>query len=188
LKLVAAGNEQAFREIYERYQGKIYAYAYHLTKLRETAREVVQTVFIRLWEKRADIDPDDNFEGYVIRITQNHILNLLRDAARDRERRAQVYRQLEQIRNQPEERLWARELTRIYREAIAQLPPRQQLIYHLRENEALSHAAIGAQLNISPLTAKKHMVEAVRFIRHYVNARITLPCLLLACCLPGRLG
>lgn len=78
------GDELAFRSLYVRFQGKIFAFALKHTKSDQIAREVLQTVFIKLWEKRAQVRPDDNFEGYLVRITHNHILNMLRDAGRDR--------------------------------------------------------------------------------------------------------
>ena len=182
------GDESAFRRIYEHYQAKIFSYAYRLTKSKDTAQEVVQTIFIKLWQKKGSIDLVNNFEGYVMKITRNHILNLIRDTARDQQKRDKVFHYLQTIRNNPEEELFAKELTKVYHEAIEQLPPQRKTVYRLRQEKALSHAEIAQQLRISPLTVKKHMVEAVKFIRHYVSTHGDLSYLVMAIYLHDQLS
>lgn len=169
LAQIQKGDEAAFRQLYRLFQGKLFAYAWKLTKSRETAGEVVQFVFIKIWEKRAAINPEDNFEGYIMRIAQHYVFNLLRDVSRENERRTLLWNRIEQIRSNPAEDLYAKELTQIYREAIESLPDQQKRVYRLREQDFLSYTAIAEQLNISPLTVKKHMVEAVKRIRAHVK-------------------
>jgi RNA polymerase sigma-70 factor (ECF subfamily) len=173
------GDAGAFRAIYEQYQDKVFAYAWRFTKSRHTAVEVVQHVFIKLWEKRAGIDPKDHFEGYVMRMTQNHLLNLLRDTARDQVKKEQLYHNMQRLHHEPEEYLLEKELTNVYNNAIEALPPQKKIIYHLRNKEGLSHAAIAEQLQISPLTVKKHMVEAVKLIRQYVSSHHEITCIVI---------
>jgi RNA polymerase sigma-70 factor (ECF subfamily) len=177
---MADGDPTAFRAIYEQFQDKVFAYAWRFTKSRHTAVEVVQHVFIKLWEKRAGIDPKDHFEGYVMRITQNHILNLLRNTARDQVKKEQLLHNMQRLHHEPEEYLLEKELTAVYNNAIEALPPQKKIIYHLRHKEGLSHAAIAEQLQISPLTVKKHMAEAVKLIRQYVATRHGISCLVIA--------
>ena len=163
------GDAAAFRVIYERYQGKVFAYALQFTKSKHIALEAVQQVFIRIWEKKTLINPQEPFEGYLMRTTQNHLLNLLRDTARYQEKIEQLFEQIQRIRYEPEEYVLEKELADTYQKAIEALPPQKKLIYRLRQEEGLSHAEIGERLQISPLTAKKHMAEAVKMIRDYVQ-------------------
>lgn len=177
---MAEGNEQAFRAIYEQYQDKVFAYAWRFTKSRHTAVEVVQQVFIKLWEKRASIDPDDHFEGYVMRMTQNHLLNLLRDTARDQQKMQRLYENMTRLHRQPEDYLLEKELAGIHQKAVDGLPPQQKLVYNLRNQHGLNNDAIAAQLNISPLTVKKHLAQAVKQIRQYVAAHHNITFVIIA--------
>lgn len=174
------GDELAFRALYVHFQGKIFAFALKHTKSEQIAREVLQSVFIKLWEKRAQVRPDDNFEGYLVRITHNHILNMMRDAGRDRAKIKRAWTLMQEMHDNPETDLIAKELSAVYQRAIEALPPQKKIIYRLRHQEGLSHAAIAEQLNISPLTVKKHMVEASRMIRAFITKYGELGILLFA--------
>jgi RNA polymerase sigma-70 factor (ECF subfamily) len=163
------GNTEAFRVIYEQLQGKVFAYALRFTKSREPALDMVQRVFIKIWEKRAAIDPQGNFEGYLMRTTQHLLLNLLRDTARDQAKKEQLYQEMQRLHREPEEYVLEKELSGIYYKAIEALSPQKKTIYGLRNESGLSYAEIAEQLGISPLTVKKHMAEAVKLIREYVQ-------------------
>jgi RNA polymerase sigma-70 factor (ECF subfamily) len=174
------GNTDAFRVIYEQLQGKVFAYALRFTKSREPALDVVQRVFIKIWEKRAGIDPQGNFEGYLMRTTQHLLLNLLRDTARDQAKKEQLYQDMQRLRHEPEEYVLEKELSGIYYKAIEALPPQKKTIYRLRNESGLSYAEIAEQLGISPLTVKKHMTEAVKLIREYVQTHHEIGFILVA--------
>lgn len=174
------GDELAFRKVYDYYKGKIFAYAFKHTKTKESATEVVQDVFVKLWMARTGIDTGNNFEAYLIRIAQNHIFNLMRDAARDKEKQSKVFQYIKHIQDNPEEELLAKELNKAYQEAIQQLPPQKKIIYRLKKEQALSYSDIALQLNISPLTAKKHMAEAVKQIREYIRLHDGINALVMA--------
>ena len=78
LKQLVAGDAESFREIYEHYQGKIFLFALRLTKSKSEAEEVIQEVFVRLWEKRENIKVEKNFNAYILTITKNLILDRLK--------------------------------------------------------------------------------------------------------------
>lgn len=187
LSRFAGGDETAFRTLYAKFQGKIFAFALKHTKSSLVAKEVLQTVFIKLWDKRSQVKAENNFEGYIIRITHNHILNLLRDTARDKQKLQRAYQLMQEMRDNPETDLITKELAQTYRQAIESLPQQKKIIYRLREEQALSYAAIAEQLHISPLTVKKHMAEASRMIRAYIMQHGELGTILVALELYHRL-
>ena len=163
------GDEYAFIQVYNENRNKIYSYAYQLSKSASTAEEIVQEVFIRIWQKRDQINEELNFPAYLKKITLNHVLNHLKKVAREKSLQEQVYHTIEQSANRTEDLLLEKELRKIYIDAIAQLPPQKKIIYQLSRTEELSHDEIAKQLNISKNTVKNHMVEASRFIREYVH-------------------
>lgn len=174
------GDRSAFAEIYNQYRSKIFVYASSLCKSTDLAEEIVQEVFIRIWQKREQINTDLNFSAYIKKITLNHVLNHLKKVAREKVLQQELFGYIEVLRNSTEENLLEKELLKTYDEAIQNLPPQKKLIYHLSRTEELSHEEIAEKLNISKNTVKNHMVEATRFIRNYVSKNDSVICFLIA--------
>lgn len=175
-----AGDETAFVEIYNLYRSKVYAYALKLSKSADTAEEIAQEVFIRIWQKKEQINPDLSFNAYIKKITLNHVLNHLKKLAREKTLQEQVFINISITGNRTEDQLLEKELRIIYTEAISQLPAQKKIIYQLSRTDELSHEEIAQKLNISKNTVKNHMVEASRFIREYVRRNGGVICFILA--------
>lgn len=180
LSRLRKGEMESFREVYNLYRKKVYLYAYKIAKSEDIAEDISQEVFIRIWEKREQINLEMNFEAYIKKITLNHVLNHLKKVSRERQLQEQVFLYIDQIRNGTEEGIYEKELIRVYHEAIEELPPQKKIIYKLSRNEELTHDEIAAKLNISKNTVKNHMVEATKFIRSSVNRHGSIICFLIA--------
>jgi len=180
LTRLRSGDQLAFAQIYNQYRSKMYAYAYNLCKSAETAEEIVQEVFIRLWQKKEQINVELNFSAYIKKITLNHVLNHLKKVARDKCLREEIFSYIEAIRNTTEDNILEKELLKTYDEAIALLPPQKKIIYQLSRNEEMTHDQIAEKLNISKNTVKNHMVEATKFIRSYVSKHGSIVCFIIA--------
>lgn len=174
------GDQTAFAEIYNQYRSKIFVYACGLCKSPDVSEEIVQEVFIKIWQKRDQINTELNFGAYIKKITLNHVLNHLKKVAREKTLQQQLFLFIETIRNSTEDNLLEKELLKTYDDAIAKLPPQKKLIYNLSRNQDLSHDEIAKKLNISKNTVKNHMVEATRFIRNYVNQNGSVICFFIA--------
>ncbi len=174
------GDATAFEEIYNQYRSKIYTYALKLSKSTVVAEEIVQEVFIKIWQKREQLNPELHFGAYLKKITLNHVLNHLKKVAREKTLQDELFNYLSLIRSNAEDSLLEKELLKTYEEAIAQLPPQKKIIYQLSRNEELSHDEIAKKLNISKNTVKNHMVEATKFIRNYVSKNGSIICFLMA--------
>lgn len=174
------GDELAFVKIYNQYRHKIHTYAYQLSKSTDVAEEIVQEVFIRIWQKREQINVDLSFNGYIKKITLNHVLNHLKKVSREKSLQEEVFQLIEVSHNRTEDELLEKELRKIYAEAITQLPAQKKLIYQMSRTEELSHEEIALKLNISRNTVKNHMVEASRFVREYVRKNGGIICFIMA--------
>jgi RNA polymerase sigma-70 factor (family 1) len=174
------GDASAFAEIYNQYRRKILVYASNLCKSEDLAEEIVQEVFIKIWQKRAQINTALHFGAYIKKITLNHVLNHLKKVAREKVLQQKLFGYIETLRNSTEENLFEKELLKTYDEAIQHLPPQKKMIYHMSRIEDLSHDEIAEKLNISKNTVKNHMVEATRFIRNYISKNDSVICFLIA--------
>lgn len=181
LSKLRAGDQESFREIYNLYRKKIYYYAMRIAKSEDVSEEITQEVFIRIWQKKEQINLEMNFEAYIKRITLNHVLNHLKKVSREKSLQEQMFAYIDHIRNHTEEGLYEKELVRVYHEAIDQLPEQKKLIYKMSRNEELTHDEIAKKLNISKNTVKNHMVEASKLIRVAVNKHGSIVCFFIAC-------
>jgi RNA polymerase sigma-70 factor (ECF subfamily) len=186
LQQLIEGDAEAFRDIYELYQDKIFAFAYKLTKSKENADDIVQEVFIKLWQRREQIKVELNFGAYLKKMTQNQVYDFLKKVSRDRSLQEKIKQKLNALQNKTEEDLLAKELEKAYTEAIENLPQQRKLVYRLSREEDLSYDEIAERLNISRHTVHNQMVSAIRSIREYVTSHQGLISLIIAICISKK--
>lgn len=169
LRRLAEGDAVAFREIYEQHQQTVFAFAFYLTKSKDLAEEVVQEVFIRIWEKKERLPENMSLLPYIKKMTQNHIFDLFRKASREQTLQRSLYHAMSSVLSLPVDELMEKELRKIYRGGIDQLPPQKKIIYTLSRDHNLSYGEIAEKLKISQNTVRNHMTEALRSVRNYIE-------------------
>jgi RNA polymerase sigma-70 factor (family 1) len=167
-------NQAAFRAIYDAYQRPLFSFAFYLTKSRHTAEEVVQEVFIKLWEHRANLNADTFLLAYLKKMTQNLIFDIFRKANRDKSLQNRIFRNMQEGDNQTSNLMLEKELSAIYQQALNALPPQQRIVFGLHRDENLSYQQIADQLGISRNTVRNHMSQAIHSVRHYVETNADL--------------
>lgn len=167
LQQVAAGNETAFRRLFNAYRKKIYAYALHVTENESAADEIVQDVFLKVWLHRQTLPTLINFNAWIYTIARNHIFDALKALARERNTRKELSLVMEVSANNVDQLLLNKEYAHLLEEALNRLSPQQRLIFNLSRHAGNRHADIAGQLNISRHTVKTHLVHALRTIRSY---------------------
>jgi RNA polymerase sigma-70 factor (family 1) len=173
-------NESTFRTIYDAYHRQVFSFAFYLTKSSDIAEEVVQEVFIRIWEKRAQLAPDTYLLAYLKKITQNLVMDIFRKANRDRSLQQHIYNYMSKLDQQGPDILLEKELNLAYRQALDRLPPQQKIIFTLSRDENLSYQQIADQLQLSRNTVRNHMAEAIKSVRHYIRHNTDFACLFMA--------
>lgn len=168
---LAAGDEQAFRNIFHSFTPSLFASALQVVKLEEPAREIVQETFLKVWMHREALGLMENPAGWVYRAASNLSVSYLR-------KQASAWKWLQQqtfssgAANDVLEKVSFREAQQLLHQAIAALPPKRQLIFRLSRQEELSHADIAARLNMSQNTVKNQIVLAVKFIEQYIQEQL----------------
>lgn len=168
LQKIAAGDEGAFREIFNLYREELQVVALKLTKSFSIAEEITQDVFVGLWVSRAHLVKVDDPPSYLYKMLLNKISRYL-TKSNQQQIIADALRYREQYDNTTEEQIAVKESQRLIDNAINQLPPQQKKIYQLSHLQGLSTAEIAHQLNISPLTAKSYLRDAMKFIRSHLK-------------------
>lgn len=158
----------AFGQLYEKYHGILYRSALKFVKSDELAREVVQEVFIRLWETRSNLREDLSFAAYIYTMARNHIFNMLKRASRETRIREQIRIHAETASNITESNLLFSEYRAVVNTAIAQLPPQRKRIFIMCREEGKSYEEVAGVFGISKSTVRDHMVKALKSVREHL--------------------
>jgi RNA polymerase sigma-70 factor (family 1) len=177
------GDAQAFKEIYSTYQRKIFSFAFYLTKSKDVAEEIVQEVFIKLWEKRQNLREDTLLLPFLKKVTQNHVLDTFRKANSDKQLQKKIFDNLASLHQVDADVLMEKQLEKVYLQAIEKLPPQKKIIYLLHRDEELTYEEIATKLGLSKNTVRNHMTEAIHSIRDHVRNNVDLACLVIAMCI-----
>lgn len=172
LKLVAAGDKNAFTHLYNSYRNKIYSIAFELTESAAVAEEIVQDVFLKIWVKRNSLEEVTHFRAYLFTITRNYVFTALKRIARKESIEVNAMQDAPLYYHDTENRVLNNEYTRILQAAIDRLPEQQRQVYNLIKKEGYKREEAAAVLRLSPETVKTHLAQAMRSIRTYCLARL----------------
>ena len=178
IDLIAQGDENAFRELFNEHRETIYKTALRLTASAVAAEDVLQEVFLVVWLKREQLSAVLNFRAYVKTIARNHMIRSFKHLTRQRNA-SQTLSVIKGDQHQDtEDIIQDREFYKILQSAVATLSPRQATVYFLIREKGFSREQAAAYLDVYPETVKSHLEVAMKKIRAYCLARLAI-CLLL---------
>lgn len=166
--------ESLFSEIFRENEHRLYILAFRLTKSDLYAKDIIQEVFLKLWECRDSIHTIDNIEAWLYRLTENKTIDFLRKAAADNRLKEVIWNRMQQIVNEAEIDVAVKEYNQIIQKAISQLPPQRKLVYQLYKEEGFNYKQIANELHISTHTVKNHLFTAVRSVRSFLAKNVKL--------------
>jgi RNA polymerase sigma-70 factor (ECF subfamily) len=183
VKLIQKGDIKAFEALYERLHGPVFHYCLGFTKSREVAEEILQEVFVKVWEKREQLDDALSVKALIYKMTRDLTFNYLKKASRDESLQAEIITHFVHASNATESQVVYNDYWAIAKKAIAQLPPQCHRIYRLRAEQGMSYEMIGDELGISKNTVKVQLVKATKVIKAYLyaHADLTFLACILAC-------
>jgi RNA polymerase sigma-70 factor (family 1) len=167
---IANGEEAAFRTCFEQWHNNLYAASLHYLKLHEAAEDVVQQVYIRLWEKRAMLKTIDN-RDYLFIMCRNECLNVLRRLASHPGFTELMGELFEPTAAGPDGQLITKELREQLEEVIASLPDQQRQVWRLVREEGLSYKAAAAEMDLTPITVKAYLARATKKIASQLKGK-----------------
>ena len=168
LQLLAQDSEYAFAILFDRYKKRVYSSAFLFLKNAEAAEEIVQEVFLRLWQKRKEL-PDI---GYLYSFIKTMAYNLVVDQFRRANLEKDYKKTLppgDPMIEDTDHKVRDYESVRLLQTAIDALPSRQKQVYELARIKGLSQEEIASRLSISKNTVKVHMSAALQAIRSYLS-------------------
>ena len=164
-----AGSYEAFEELVNRYERKIYRLGLNITGNREDAEDVLQETFMKAFEHLADFREDARFYTWIVRIGVNEALMKLRKRRSDKmvpiedavgDDGEVIPREFTDWKPNPEQQLSRTELENILENAAKALPPIFRAVFFLRDVEGLSTEETAEILNLSSGAVKARLFRA----------------------------
>ena len=169
--------ELLFADLFKQHEYRLHTLVLKLTRSNQYARDIIQEVFLKLWEHRSQIHTIQNVEAWLYRLTENKVIDFLRKAAADSRLKETIWKTQPGNVSDTEENVVAREYSQIIQKAVDQLPPQRKLIYQLNREKGLNYQEIADRLAISKHTVKNQLSTALQSIRLFLqrSARFFLP-------------
>lgn len=170
LTQLAAGNEAAFNQLFERHRNGIYLHALTYTKSPEFAEELVLDIFMKIWDNRERLPEIAHFPGYLFILSRNQLVSAMR------KRLEQPFTdmdltQWESPGTGPDKHLELKEVQALLEKAIASLPPQQRTAFTLSRTDGKTYDEIAAIMGITKRTVNFHIVGALNTLRHFFYSR-----------------
>ncbi len=169
VKLLMDGSKMAFAELYARYKGRLLYFCKRFLKDDASSEDIVQDIFIQVWETRRGLNAELSFSAYVHTLAQNRILNMFRRFdVHSRFAQAILKKQLE-VANPTEDAVIDKDLAELLNKAIESLSPKQKEVFKLSRMQGLSYKEISELLQISVPTVQEHASLALKKIKEYLS-------------------
>lgn len=163
--LLKSGNRLAFDTIWYRYSPKMINHAYNKIRDREDAKDIVQEIFITLWEKKETLQIRNNLSGFLYTSIRNKILNrLLHEAVKDKYLTSLLQFINDGIQG-TDHKIREQQLKDQIEQEILDLPAKMREVFEMSRNLHLSHKEISQMLGISEKTVSSHISGAIAILK-----------------------
>ncbi|MBA9077536.1 MULTISPECIES: RNA polymerase sigma-70 factor [Rufibacter] len=165
IEAITTGDVAAFERVYRALAPKLYTFAYKLVQSREEAEEIVQDVFVKIWDRRAALDPFQNLDGYLFKVAKNLVYNKIRHRVYETAFSQYLATYGAVAENTTQTALEHQELMQLFEEACASMPPVRRQVFTMSRTEGLSNTEIAAALNTSNSNIENHLNKALKMLR-----------------------
>ena len=158
---IKQGDENAYYTVFETHWERLYSIAFKILSDKEVAKDIVQEVFLNLWEKRETKDISD-LERYLARATKFCALKEIRD---DHFSNKEELDEIHEMNAETKNNLELQELQSQINDGIKDLPKKCQEVFLLSREEYLTNSEIAQKLNLSKRTVETHISNALKHLR-----------------------
>ena len=167
IKRLQKSDSEAFLALYDRYHVIVYNWSLKIVKVPTHAEDIVQDVFLKIWQIRDRLNPHQSFPAFIYRICRNKAFTLIKKITTDERLQIQIMHQLKNVVESTENSTLWHEYEMLLSNAVGKLPKQRQKVFKLCRQEGKSYEEVANELGISRNTVKEHMVMAVKNIKEY---------------------
>jgi len=156
------GDKLAFEKLYQKYSPKLYFFSFKYIKSQHEAEEIVQNIFLKIWESRENINPELSFNAYIIQIGKSIIWKYYKKQELASKYNESLKNQAHRYSNNTEDYIIFSEMEQMTKKHINSMPEKRKQVFMLSRIEGMNHVEIAQKLNISVGTVKQHMNKALK--------------------------
>jgi len=161
---VRNGNLQAFRLLYDKYSLKVYHFSKKYLQEKQDAEDVLNEVFLKIWENRETLKSDTSFQSYLFTIAYNNIRKRYLKKSREQRYVHEFAAEYLTSTTQNEEELDYKRFVQKFRKLANELPERRREIFLLRYQQELKNGEIAQRLSLSEQFVKNQLSIARKFL------------------------
>ena len=163
------GSQLAFRELYVRYYDQLLLCCRRYLSDEASAEDIVQDIFMQLWETRDSLNVTSSFGGYIYALARNRIFKMLRQFDIHSRYAQHILSNTKELTEETEISIIEKDYATLLNELIESLPPRQKEIYKLSRIQSLKYKEISVLLHISVETIQEHVSLALKKIKKHLK-------------------
>ncbi|WP_183558849.1 RNA polymerase sigma factor [Mucilaginibacter sp. SP1R1] len=169
IQLLQVGDTTAFTAIYKIYSKRLFLKILRMVNDEDTAKEILQDLFMKIWEGRENIDTSRSFRSYLYTIGVNMVYDHFRKVAKNKQLAGKILLMATDVYTHTEENMISKQNMDLIRVAVNQLPPQRKKIYTMCRLEGKTYDEVSQELHISASTIQDHMVKANAVVRNYLH-------------------
>ena len=169
VKKIREGDKDAYEKLFFKYYARLCVFSNTYVKSIDTSRDVVQDVYIKIWDNRKNFNITQSLKAYLYQAVRNQSLNYLEKNSQKLRLQDDLTRQREIESGEQETELNTEELTEKIWKLVDQLPERRRTIFILYRKHGLSYKEIGEVMDISRKTVENQMGRSLKFIREQLD-------------------
>ena len=168
IRLLRVDDQGAFNEIYKRYWKTLFKAAQHKIRSEEIIEELLQNVFLRIWEKRAS-QQIDNLGGYIFNALKYQIVDHYRTRLLEEKYADFKQTKTEEYQPSPEDTVNFKDIKTIFDSVLQRLPEKTGRIYQLSRLELKTTREISQLLDIPERTVEYHITQSLKLLRQHLK-------------------
>lgn len=168
-KQLKADDSNAFEILFKRHYANLCRRVNTMLNDEEAAEDVVQQLFMKIWESRDTMVLPDSVAAYLFTAARNRALNYIKSRARKSDNEIPLNNHHDELDHRTEESMDAKELQKALYAAIDSLPEKRREVFVLSRFEGKSYKEIAEMLNISVKTVEAQMGKALSTLREFIS-------------------
>ena len=164
IKGLRSGRENAYEQLFKEFYKPLTVFAYGYVKDLETGKEIVQDLFVQLYEKRRTLVITTSIKSYLYQSVRNRCLNHLKHLQVKKMHHEQI-RSEQEFSDDLEDKIRETELEHMVSKVVDQLPPQCRKIFNMSRVSGLSNGEIAEKLEISKRTVETQISNALKVLR-----------------------
>lgn len=170
------GDPEAFEALFIKYSKRLFAFSNKYLRSKELSEELVQSVFLKVWENRFRINKESSFQSFLFTIAYNDICNQFKKIQNEKKYVEKLSSELSPMFN-IDQRIDYQSVLEQVNSLIQQLPEIQRQVFLKSRRDGLSSKEIAKELRIAPGTVDNYISASLKFLKSHI-AKDNLPLLL----------